>query len=96
MADLTQHVAPVCRTVRTFATKVNGTGVYYGEMPRGSRYRFNWFCDCGGEGVAGCEHITAAKGQRCGWNAHMEPYQMDGETSCPDCGGELEYMLVAV
>lgn len=97
MADLTYAVAPVCHTAKFYATRIDGTHVYYGEMPRGHRYQHDWMCDCGGAGVNGCKHIAEAAKLRCGWNAGLEPY--DGEAvgdTCPDCGGDLCYVPVGV
>lgn len=98
--DLTEAVAPVCETVVDFATKVqDGTQEYrvtFGPTPYG-RYQNDWECDCADFSLPHyCRHISEAKTRRCGWNKHLEPYEMPEDRKCPDCGGGLKFVKVAV
>lgn len=48
-----------------------------------------------------CKHIEQVMGERCGWNAVLEPTAQaardaKGEPCCPDCGGPLEAFRVGV
>ena len=66
--------------------------------------QFGWICTCRGYQIRGtCSHCKAVEksGRRCGWNEELEPtYEPDtnerGERCCPDCGGEVHPMRVAV
>lgn len=100
--DMTIQVAPVCETVKNFSVKFissDGQRQYtavFGPTPYG-RYQHDWECDCMGfKTRKSCKHIDLAKQKRCGWNAHLEPYPMPEDRKCPDCGGELEFVKVAV
>lgn len=99
--DLTEQVAPVCKTVTDFATKVIGSGgrvykVRYGKWVT-PHYLYDWHCECDGYKFRqDCSHITAAKKLRCGWNRHHEAYSMPEDRKCPDCGGELDFIKVGV
>jgi hypothetical protein len=63
-----------------------------------------WQCTCRGYQFRGtCRHISQVKdgGERCGWNSEMEPtaecaHDGDGEPCCPECGGSVRAMRVAV
>jgi len=63
-----------------------------------------WQCTCQGYRFRGtCRHIreVEASGERCGWNATLEPavecdHDSDGEPCCPECGGPVRAMRVAV
>lgn len=94
MPDFTVEVASVCESVTQFRVEIDGFRVYYGETPYG-RYRYNWECGCGDESGA-CTHVHEAKKQRCGWNKEMSPNRMPEDRKCPDCGGPLDFIKVAV
>ena len=100
--DLTEAVAPVCETVVDFVTKVKSSDgareyrVTFGPTLYG-RYQNDWGGECQGFQTRGvCKHVEAAKGQRCGWNRHLEPYPMPEGCVCPDCGGGLKFIKVGV
>ena len=97
MPDFTLETAPICKTVRAFGMKVAGHDVSYGPTPYG-RYQYGWDCDCAefAKDRYGCEHTREAAKHRCGWNSHCEPYTMPKDRKCPDCGGELDFVRVAV
>ena len=92
MPDFTEAVAPVCSTVEHFSTKVDGYRVTYGPTPYGP-YQHGWECECGAKV---CAHIFEAKDRRCGWNWELEPRSMPEGNKCPDCGGALTFVKVAV
>lgn len=102
MHDFTTEVAPICESVQDFSLKVPSSDgkreyrVTFGPTPYG-RYQHDWSCECVGFGIRGtCSHVEQAKEQRCGWNRHLEPYPMPENRCCPDCGGPLKFVKVAV
>lgn len=66
--------------------------------------QYGWQCTCRGYKYRGtCRHIDEVKasGERCGWNGTLEPtaqcdHDANGEPCCPDCGGPVRVMRVAV
>jgi hypothetical protein len=104
---MTIAVAPICPTVKNFEmTFKSSDGVkeyrttfgpsYLGPIPS-SRYQHDWWCECMGfKTRKSCKHVDEAKQKRCGWNKHLEPYQMPEDRKCPDCGEELDFVPVAV
>lgn len=100
--DMTEAVAPVCESVVNFTTRVKSSDgsaeyrVVFGPTPYG-RYQNDWECECKGfQTRKTCRHVAEAKAQRCGWNKHLEPYSMPEGCVCPDCGGGLKFIKVAV
>lgn len=70
-------------------------------------YQRGWTCDCPafiyrkrGE----CKHVIRVRqsNARCGWNGALDPGlpaafdEYKGQACCPDCGGPIEYVRVAV
>ncbi len=69
---------------------------------------YGWHCSCPayqfGKGKY-CKHVKAVikVNERCGWNEGLEPTLMparaadaEGCPECPECGGEVESIKVAV
>ena len=102
MPDLNVVSALTCSSNVFWKRKVRGsTGkLYYvtwGRTPQG-QYLYGWACTCPDHVHRGreCKHIKAAVAERCGWNACLEPNQMQMGDRCPDCGAPLEAFNVAV
>lgn len=96
MPDFTELVAPVCQSVTAFSVMVEGHRVTYGETLRG-RYRYDWECDCNEDTSQGhCSHVKAAMPQRCRWNKYFDPQPIPEGHRCPECGGPLAFVKVAV
>ena len=100
--DFTVEVAPVCESVQSFSMKVPSSDgkreyrVEFGPTPYG-RYQHDWSCECVGfQTRRTCKHVEAAKKARCGWNRELEPRATPVSRCCPDCGGELRFVKVAV
>ena len=101
--DFTEAVAPVCVTVRNFVYKAkssNGLSEYrvtFGPVYGATRYQHDWECECKGfQTQKTCRHVAEAKQKRCGWNRYLEPYPMPEDRKCPDCGGALDFVRVAI
>lgn len=97
--DLTTHTTLTCSTNLDWSETVQGSGgktytVAYGPTPRGP-YQYDWSCTCSGFKFRGkCKHVEAAKARRCGWNGTLE--LVEHVCSCPDCGGPVTPINVAV
>lgn len=86
--------------------------VAWERLPENAESQYGWTCECKSFKYRGsCKHIAmvqAAKHnplahdrfKRCGWNAELdttaEAGEHDGEPCCPDCGGPVEAIQVAV
>jgi len=82
--------------------------VHFGRLPEGKAMELGashgWQCECKGYKYRGtCRHIEQVKasGDRCGWNAELEValecgYDASGEPCCPECGGPVRAMRVAI
>lgn len=65
---------------------------------------YGWTCTCEGFRFrATCKHVEGIEqsGQRCGWNQSLEPTLQcerdeEDEPMCPECGGPVTPMRVAV
>lgn len=102
MRDFTTEVAPICESVQDFSMKVRSSDgkteyrVTFGPTPYGP-YQHDWECSCTGfQTRKTCKHIAEAKRARCGWNKELEPRAMPVSRCCPDCGGGLKFVKVAV
>lgn len=82
--------------------------VWWGRLPEDRAFKVGaqhgWQCDCKGYRFRGtCRHIREVKASeaRCGWNAEMEPSaepggSVDNDPVCPECGGPVRAIRVAV
>lgn len=82
--------------------------VWWGRLPEArimeTGAQHGWQCECKGYKFRGtCKHIREVKADndRCGWNATLEPsaecaYDSLEEPVCPECGGAVRAMRVAV
>lgn len=105
MPDLTTHLAWTCTQNVFFCRNVKDYLVTWDEVRRvGTKIQWDWHCTCPaykyGRGKH-CKHIEAVKAQRCTWNESMDPTCepiecADGQRVCPDCGGPVYPMFVAV
>jgi hypothetical protein len=108
MPDLTIETALVCASALSWSTTVTGSKgfgyvVTWGEVPE--LHGLGWTCTCPafqyGHGKP-YKHIEQVKGDRCSWNAHLEPTLQPawsderGEPCCPECGGPVVPVQVGV
>jgi len=103
MPDLTLETRAVCETVLGFVTEVSGAkgAVYtvsFGESVSG-RYSHDWTCDCasfqfGRNRGRTCKHIESVKPTRCNWNADFG--DCGSHDACPQCGGDVKVLRIAV
>ena len=111
MPDLNIHTAVTCRTNQEWGpVKVlssDGSKIYqvtYGRLAHWADTQYGWSCTCPGfKFRKTCNHIKAVEksGQRCGWNADLEPGRQPvttpkGELACPECGGPVSAYRVGV
>jgi hypothetical protein len=109
MPDFTIQTVRTCRSNMDFETTVPGSKkgatytVRFGFMPQPHPVQNDWSCSCQGFRFHGkCKHIAEVKASkaRCGWNGfldNLEPAQdARGEYCCPECGGPVEVVQVAV
>jgi hypothetical protein len=102
MPDFTVEVAPICQSNKDWERSYpssDGKSSYrvrFGYSPHG-RYQYDWSCECVGFRTRKqCKHVEAAKKDRCAWNWELEPRPMPENRVCPDCGGPLDFVRVAV
>lgn len=100
----------VCATVRYFQTEVVGsTGtvyrVHWGLLPEPRQEAegalYGWQCECKAYKFRGtCKHILEVRDHRCAWNSDCELTECardrDGASCCPECGGPVIPVRVAV
>lgn len=111
MPDFTIETAWTCASNFYWMTHVTGSKgdvytVWWGLLPESRQLatgaQHGWQCECQGFKFRGtCKHIDSVKDQRCGWNGHLEPtYECDhdanGVPCCPECGGSVRPVRVAV
>jgi len=111
MPDLTIQTAWTCETNQHFRTTVKGsTGKTYVvtlSPHNQGPYVNNWECNCPHfqarlkSSGAECKHILQAYRKHCGWNASLEPTLEadrceDGTPCCPECGGNVVAVSVAI
>jgi len=111
MPDLTIEAAWTCCTNVEWQTEVVGSRgdkhvVHYGLLEPVQRRKQGclngWTCSCQGFKFRGtCRHIEQVKGDRCAWNAVLEPSMQAevnaaGERCCPLCGGPVTVINVGV
>jgi hypothetical protein len=111
MPDFTIETAWMCASNFYWMTHVTGSKgdtykVWWGRLPEACAMdvgaSHGWQCECKGFKFRGtCKHIASVKDQRCGWNAHMEPtmecdHDANGGPCCPECGGRVRSIRVAV
>jgi len=104
-------LAWTCASNLSWETKVTGSKgdaytVWWGRLPEAKAMDVGatngWQCECKAYKYRGhCKHIDSVKSQRCGWNAFLEPTcepekDQDGKPICPECGGPVRPMKVAV
>jgi hypothetical protein len=82
--------------------------VHWGLFPESLQERFccqhGWQCTCKGfKFRATCRHVKAVEADdpRCAWNAELEPgaecaHDSNDDPCCPECGGRVTAMRVAV
>jgi hypothetical protein len=100
MPDFTMETAWVCNSNLFWSKKVGDYEVIWDNDRHARRddCEYGWRCTCpsfkfrGGE----CKHIRAVKHERCGWNETCEPCPTPSSGRCPDCGGEVSAIRVAV
>lgn len=109
MPDLTIETTFVCATNTHWERDVKGSkgDIYTVRWERDFRpnapTQYRYTCPCRGfkfgKGKE-CSHIRDHKDERCAWNQEMEPGAIpavkDGEPCCPECGGPVEVIRVAV
>jgi len=113
MPDLTIESAWTCDTNVDWATSVIGSKgdaytVRWGQLSfreaNRQRCEYGWTCTCKGFGFRStCFHVKTveASGNRCGWNACLEPFvdcghDTEGEPCCPACGEKVQAFQVGV
>lgn len=104
MPDLTIENRTVCQTNTSFEASVRGSNrgskgidyqVSYG-WSQTSDVQYDWTCTCSAFkfGKKPCKHIMAVKPTRCGWNADLS--DNGSYDLCPECGGPVEVVRIAV
>lgn len=99
MPDLTRHATQTCATNTNWVAEVEGSKgdtytVSYGFCERGP-YQFDYTCTCPGfKYRKACKHIESVREDRCAWNGTLEVVEHVDE--CPDCGGPVMSLEVAV
>ena len=110
MADLTIETAWVCdsnlrweRSVRSSDGRKTYTVAWKRLSERLQGCLYGWTCTCKHFEIrkTNCKHIDSVMHERCGWNEEMDPTTtplrtLDTDPCCPDCGGPVTAMRVAV
>lgn len=107
MPDLTIECHSWCKSNESWSRKVKGSKgatytVVYGRMPRGADYEYGYSCDCKAFEFGGgkpCRHIKEVQGERCTWNFEAcmgSSAERPADGKCPQCGGELSGIRIAV
>jgi hypothetical protein len=112
MSDLTKHTASTCAQNLGFEREVPGSkpGVTYrvtyarlfGIRAAAVGCEYGWECTCENfhhvhyHRGTDCKHIASMKNQKCTWNSACDPGIVVDDGKCPECGGPLEYVQVAV
>lgn len=113
MPDFDVIATWLCASNIYWETRVKGSKgdeytVWWGRLPESLQDRFycqhGWQCSCKGfKFRATCKHVEQVKasGERCAWNAELEPTaecarDSNGDPVCPECGGRVTTMRVAV
>jgi hypothetical protein len=109
--DLTIETAYTCRTNIYWSTKVDSSRItkppytVRWEVTPEKEAQYGWTCTCPHyqHRQTPCRHIrqVMVSGQRCGWNAALDPgvepvRPLEGEPTCPGCGGPVEAVRVGV
>lgn len=99
--DLTRHATQTCVSNTNWICEVKSRSgstymVRYEFRERGP-HQFDYTCTClafkFGKGKR-CKHIESVSANRCGWNGTLDIVEHVDE--CPDCGGPVESLEVAV
>jgi len=112
MPDFTLELTWTCATNYFWQTDVKGSKgdvyvVHWGRLPEARAMEagvsHGWQCECKGYKFRGtCKHIAEveAEGRRCAWNAELaiveRPLNASKYPECPECGGPVRAMRVAV
>lgn len=105
MHDFITEVFLWCKSNEFWQTEVLGKDgvtkhtVTFGPVANGP-YSHNYVCDCKGfQFRHTCKHIDEAKKKHCQWGheaASGSPSPVPADRKCPDCGGELVGVKVAI
>ena len=79
-------------------------GRLYGREAERQGYEYGYTCTCDGfsyRGTCSHAHKEEARNSRCGWNGDLDPgvecaRDAWGNPCCPDCGGPVTAVNVAV
>ena len=106
MPELTAIYTMVCESTMEYERRFEGSKgerykVRYGTTPQGP-YQYGWTCTCPAFKFSKgkmCKHIKACQPLRCAWNeGALTGSFMDAPEDgvCPECGGPLRAVGVAV
>jgi len=102
-SELSTVLTVTCESNFDWSKEVIGSNehvytVAYGESQLPQRKETHEFsCTCLGFRFKGaCKHIEAVQHERCGWGFEAFAGTVYNKSSCPDCGGKVRTIEVAV